>query len=151
MTTFTLTGEATLTLYDRVFTDLADGDVSTVTFPNNLVELKTGKNRNTIYSRNAMGENGEMVLRLVRGSSDDRFLQGKLSLMERDFISSELCNGQLAMRLGDGNGTVVTDVYTLGGGLITKKVEGKENVEGDTTQAVSVYNLKFANVTRSAQ
>lgn len=151
MTTFTLTGDATLTLYDRVFVDLADGDVSSITFPNNLVELKTGKNRNTIYSRNATGENGELSLRLVRGSSDDRFLQGKLAVSERDFVSTEICNGQLALRLGDGAGGIVTDVYTLGGGVITKKVEGKDNVEGDTSQGVAVYNIKFANVTRSAQ
>lgn len=151
MTTFTLTGDATLTLFDRVFADLADDDVSSATFPDDLVKLKTGKNRNTIFSKDATGENGTLVLRLIRGSSDDQFLQGKLSVVERDFISTELCNGQLALRLGDGEGNVVTDVYTLGGGVINKKVDGKDNVSGDTSQGVSVYNMKFANVTRSIQ
>jgi hypothetical protein len=151
MTTYTLTGDATLTLYDRVMVDLADGDVSTISFPNNLVELKTGKNQNTIYSKNESGNNGELVLRLVRGSSDDRFMQGKLAIQERDFVSTEICNGQLALRLGDGIGGVVSDVYTLGGGVVTKKIEGKDNADGDTSQGVAVYNVKFANVVRSAQ
>lgn len=151
MTTYTLTGDATLTLYDRVMVDLADGDVSTISFPNNLVELKTGKNQNTIYSKNESGNNGELVLRLVRGSSDDRFMQGKLAIQERDFVSTEICNGQLALRMGDGIGGVVSDVYTLGGGVVTKKIEGKDNADGDTSQGVAVYNVKFANVVRSAQ
>ena len=48
MAVFSLTGEDTLVLWDRVFTDLADDTVSEFTFPNNLVTVKTGKNQNTI-------------------------------------------------------------------------------------------------------
>ena len=151
MTTNTITADDTLTLFGRVFNDMADGDVSTITFPNNLVEMKTGKNRNTIFSKNTTGENAEMVLRLIRGSSDDQFLQGKLSTSVTDFASTVLATGEFVKRLGDGLGNVARDVYTLGGGVIMKNVEAKENVEGDIVQGVSIYNMKFATVVRSIQ
>jgi hypothetical protein len=93
----------------------------------------------------------DLVLRLVRGSSDDRFLQGKLSTIEKDFVTSELCNGQIALRMGDGLGNVISDTYQLQGGLIGRKVDGKDNADGDTAQGVAVYTVRFANVVRSAQ
>lgn len=151
MTTYTITGDDTLTLADRVFTDFADADNSTITFANNVMEVKTGKNNNTIYARNATGDNADMVLRLIRGSSDDRFLQSKLATMLGDVASTQLFNGEFVKRLGDGQGAVVRDVYNLAGGVISKKVEGKFNSDGDIEQGVAVYNLKFANAVRSAQ
>jgi len=151
MTTYTITGEDTLTIADRVFTDIADADNSTITFPNNIVEMKTGKNQNSIYARNATGDNADMVLRLVRGSSDDIFLQRKIASMLSDFASTTLLIGEFVKHLGDGQGNKIRDVYTLAGGVIVKKVEGKSNSDGDIEQGVAVYNLKFANAVRSAQ
>ncbi|TDE17715.1 hypothetical protein [Dyadobacter psychrotolerans] len=151
MATNTITGEDTLVIYDRVLTDMADGDVSTITFPNDLVTMKTGKNGNTIFFKNANGINAEAVIRVNKGSSDDRFLQGKLDAQQRDFASSSLAAGSFVKRLGDGQGSVVSEVYVMGGGVIYKGVESKDNVEGDTTQAVSVYNMRFAQAVRSMQ
>lgn len=143
-----ITGNDTLTLADRVILDFADGDNSTITFPNDLVSIKTGKNQNTLYARNEQGNNATLSLRLVRGSSDDKFLQSKLALVKADFPSVILLNGEFVKRLGDGKGTVVRDVYTLLGGTFSKNVEVKENVEGDTEQAVSIYNFVFAVASR---
>lgn len=143
-----ITGNDTLTLADRVILDFADGDNSTIGFPNDLVSIKTGKNQNTLYARNEQGNNATMSLRLVRGSSDDKFLQSKLALVKGDFPSVILINGEFVKRLGDGKGTVIRDVYTLLGGTFSKNIEVKENVEGDTEQAVSVYNLVFAVASR---
>lgn len=143
-----IVGNDTLTLADRVILDYADGDNSTLSFPSDIVSIKTGKNKNTIYSRNEQGDNSTLTLRLIRGSSDDKFLQGKLSLVKGDFPSVILINGEFVKRLGDGQGSVTRDVYTLLGGTFSKNVEVKENVEGDTEQAVSVYNLVFAVASR---
>ena len=151
MATVTITGEDTLVLFDRVLTDLADGDVSAITFPNDLVTMKTGKNGNTIFSENANGNNAEMVIRLNKGSGDDRFLQGRLDAQSRDFASAVLANGSFVKAMGDGDGNKVNEVYVLKGGTIYKGVESKDNVEGDTTQAVSVYNMRFAVAGRSFQ
>lgn len=151
MGTRTITGDATFTLFGRVFNDFADGDVSTIIFPNDFITMKTGKNGNTIYSRNAPGKNSDCVLRLVRGSSDDKFLQDKLALSDQDFALTELGNGQFVERLGDGGGNVILDVYQLSGGIISRGVDGKENVEGDTVQGVAIWNIKFPEVVRSSQ
>lgn len=151
MATYNLVSDGTLTLWDRVFNDFADDDISAITFPNDLVTVKTGKNGNTIYSKNEPGRNATCVLRLIRGSSDDQFVQNRLSEMKRDFVATQLADGEFAMRLGDGDGNVIRDVYTLKGGVVTRPVDGKENVSGDTSQGVSVYNITFADADRSIQ
>lgn len=144
-----ITADDTLSLYGRVITDFADGDISTLTYNDDLVTLKTGKNKNTIFSRNESGNNAVSVLRIMRGSSDDQFLQAKLTEINGDFPSVILASGQFVKRLGDGQGNVASDVYNLNGGTFTRQVDAKENVEGDNSQGVAVYNMKFANAQRS--
>lgn len=151
MTTLTLTGDDTLTLNGTVLNDLATDDVSHITFPNELVKIKTGKNQNTIYAKDETGNNGDMVIRLIRGSSDDQMFQGILATQQGDFVSTKLLKGQLVKRIGDGQGSVVRDVYSLLGGCITKIPEVKDNASGDVEQAVTIWNLKFALSGRSIQ
>lgn len=149
--TFTITSNDTLTLNGHVFIDQAFGDVSKVTLPNQLINMKTGKNGNTVFAANATGFNGDLELRLLRGSADDQFMQGLVLNPNSNFPETVLLNGTFAKQLGNGQGVVVYDVYTLAGGVIAKIPEGKENVEGDTEQAVVVYMIKFANCGRSIQ
>jgi hypothetical protein len=146
---FTVTSNDTLTLNGNVFNDLGTGDITTITFPNALVTRKTGKNGNTVYAQNASGLNCDLVLRVLRGSSDDEFMQNLINTAPTDFPSTQLLAGTFVKRLGDGQGNVVSDIYTLAGGVISKLVDGKENVEGDTAQAESVYNVIFASGQRS--
>lgn len=148
---FTVTADDTLTLFDRVISDLADDDVSTITFPNDAVKVKTGKNKNTIFSRDETGNNANLVLRLVRGSSDDQFMQTQLQAQNSNFVGVELANGEFVKHLGNGQGQSVRDVYTLLGGVFTRQVDGKENTSGDTEQAVSIYNMTFASAKRNIQ
>lgn len=151
MSTYNLAADGTLTLFGRVFADFADGDVSSITFPNDYVAGQTGKGGNTIFTKNEAGRNAMATLRLMRGSSDDQFLQTKLSTMKKDFVSTELAFGEFVLRVGDGFGNVARDVYTLKGGMITKPVEGKENVAGDAAQGVVIYTILFADGDRSIQ
>jgi len=146
-----ITAADTFTVFDRVLNDLADGDASTITFSNDIVGVKTGKNRNTIFSPNETGNNAAITLRVMRGSSDDRFLENKFSEWQQDPATFALATGEFVKRLGDGQGNVIRDVYNLAGGVFSRKVDGKQNVEGDTEQGVAVFNMIFANVTRSAQ
>lgn len=148
MSTVTITSNDTLVLNGRVINDLALGDVCNIVFPNELVTRKTGKGGNTIFAQNQQGQNGDMTLRVSRGSSDDQYLQGVIAANVGDFPSTQLLSGQFTKRLGDGAGNVLSDSYTLQGGVISKQVEGKENVEGDVTQGEAVYMIKFANVSR---
>ncbi len=144
----TITSDDTLTLFGRVITDLAEGDTSQISFPNDMVDVKTGKNKNTIFSKNETGNNAILTMRVMRGSSDDQFLQGKLIAQSNDFPATVLAYGSFVKRLGDGQGVVVSDSYTLSAGVFTRPVDGKENVEGNIDQAVAVYNLKFASAER---
>jgi len=149
MTTYTVTSNDTLTLNGNVFNDLAFDDVTNITFPNELVNRKTGKNGNTVFAQNAQGFNGDLTLKLMRGSSDDQFMMGILNSQPADFPSTTLLAGTFVKRLGDGQGNVISDVYTLSGGVITKPVEGKENVSGDTAQGEAIYMVKFASAIRT--
>lgn len=151
MATFNLVGDGTLTLWDRVFNDFADDDISSVTFPNDLVTMKTGKNGNTIYVKNEIGRNATCTLRLIRGSGDDRFIQNKLTASKNGFANTELAFGEFVIRVSDGEGGVVRDVYSLEGGIVSRPVDGKENTSGDTVQGVAIYTIMFANANRSAQ
>lgn len=146
---FNLTANDTLTLNSHVFVDLSTDDVTTINFPNELVSRKTGKGGNTIFAQNQQGFNADLVLRLMRGSTDDQFMAGIIANQPADFPSTVLLNGTFVKRLGDGTGNVKSDVYTLSGGAVAKIPEGKENVSGDTSQGEVIYTIKFANCTRA--
>lgn len=147
----TLTGSDTFVIFDTVLTGLADGDAVTITFSDDLMAVKTGKNGNTIYSQNESGNNADVVLRLMRGCTDDRMFQAKLAEMLQDIASFRLAEASYVKRLGDGQGEVLSDVYTLKGGVFMRKVDAKESTSGDTEEGISIYTMKFANITRSTQ
>lgn len=145
---FTVTGSDTLTIQGNVFTDQAYGTVTTVELPNELVNMKTGKNGNTVIAQNAAGFNGMVTMRVARGSSDDQFMNGLVPQSAANFPATQLLAGSFVKSMGDGQGNVLYDTYTLAGGMISKIPAGQENVEGDTEQGVVTYNIKFANVSR---
>ena len=149
MASFAITGRDTLTIDNRVFTDLADSDVSMLTFPNDLTQMKTGKDGNTLFNINQTGNNAELVLRLVRGSDDDKFLNSKFRKMKSNLPEFTLMSGSFVKKIGDGSGNITNDEYSLAGGVFKKAVETKESAEGDTESAVSIYNLSFAQADRA--
>lgn len=151
MGTTTITGNDTLVLNGRVFNDLSLGDVTAITFPNDLVTRKSGKNGNAIFAENAPGENSDLMIRVVRGSGDDQFLLTQLASQIADLPSAQLLNGSFTKRLGDGSGNVANDKYTLAGGMIAKIPDGKENVDGDTSQGEAVYKIIFTSTQRLIQ
>jgi len=148
MPSFSLTGADTAVLAGINLVDVADGDWFTLTYPNMLAEVKTGKNGNSLFASNATGLQAEATLRLIRGSADDKAMDAILQQQLQDFASFELLVGQFVKRIGDGAGSVSPDQYIANGGIFTHNVDAKANAEGDTEQSVSVYRFKFANVQR---
>ncbi len=144
----TLSGNDTAVIDNHIFNDLADANVVEVNFPNDIAAVKTGKNGNALFSLNETGKQCEVIIRTLRGGSDDKFLLAKLNAQNNDFASTVLMQGQFVKKLGDGKGNLSYDNYDLSGGVIGKGVPGKDNVEGDTDQNVAVYNLKFSKGTR---
>lgn len=151
MATASLTGADTITLDDRVFADFGDGNIATLTFPNELVGVKTGKNGNSIYALNETGKQLDAELRVLRGSPDDKFLNSKKLGMERDFPSFVLMSGEFVKRVGDGAGNVNREIYSVSGGVFSQSVDVISNVEGDTEQSIAVYRLKFTNAPKSIE
>ncbi len=151
MAVYAVTSDDTITIGNRALVNFADGDTTKVDIPNDMAEVKTGKNGNGIISRNRQGDNANVTLRLIRGSSDDSYLQNLLTAAKNNWTGQKLLTGQFVKMLGDGNGNTVRDVYDLAGGVFLKQVPGLENVNGETEQAVAVYELKFVNVSRSLQ
>jgi len=149
MTTIALSGNDTITINNRVLNDLADGNCVELTFPNDIANVKTGKNGNSIYGLNETGKNCEVKIRLIRGSSDDKFMNGLQTQQQQNFQGTNLLIGEFIKKIGDGAGNVTSDIYVMGGGVFSKQVEGKSNVEGDTEQSVSIYTLKFAAAPRA--
>lgn len=149
MSTVAMSGSDTIVLNNRLFTDLADGNCVELTFPNDIAQVKTGKNGNSIYGLNESGKQAEAKIRIVRGSSDDKFLNNLLAQQQSNFAGFALMIGQFIKQIGDGAGNIGSDTYILSGGVFTKQIEGKTNVEGDTEQSVAIYTLKFSNAPRA--
>lgn len=144
-----MVGEDTLVINDYpIHPDFAGGDNVTITFPNELVTLETGKNKNTIYAKNETGSNVEITINVMRGSSADKKLSGLLATQERDFIGFELMNGAFTKRVGNGTGKVTYDTYVLRGLVFTKFPEMKANVSGDAEQGKTSYTLRGALAVR---
>ena len=84
MPTMILTGRDTLTINGRNIVDYADGTYINLSHPNQLMTVTTGKNGATIFAKNEQGVNAQLELRVLRGSSDDRWLSGKLISHDQD-------------------------------------------------------------------
>lgn len=143
-----LTGKDTTIIDTRRLTDQATGDCVLIDAPNNLVELKQGKNGNAIYAYNATGKQVNVTLRVIRGTADDKYLAARMQEYINDPAAFVLISGEFIKRSGDGAGNITNEVYTMSGGIIQKMPGGKENVEGDTEQAVSIYVIVFSNADR---
>ncbi len=149
MPTVALSGADTITINNHVFADLADADCVELTFPNDIAAVKTGKNGNSIYGLNESGKQAEVKIKVLRGSTDDKFMNALLSQQQLNFAGTVLLIGQFIKKIGDGQGNITSDTYVMSGGVFTKQVEGKTNVEGDTAQSIAVYTIKFSNSPRT--
>lgn len=148
MSSVSLTGSDTIILNNRVISDLADGDCVNLDFPNEIAALKTGKNGNVIYTLNETGQEAVVTMRTIRGSADDRFLNGLMAIQKQNFAGFILLSGEFIKKIGDGEGNVRNDTYILTGGIFTKQINAKTNVESDVEQSVSIYEFKFARAPR---
>lgn len=143
-----LSGSDTINLNNQVLTDLADGNCVELTFPNDIANVKTGKNGNSIYGLNESGKQCEVKVRVLRGSADDKFLNNLLAQQQNNFAGTVLLIGQFIKKIGDGQGNITSDTYIMSGGVFTKQIEGKTNVEGETEQSIAIYTIKFSNAPR---
>ena len=149
MGTVALTGKDTIKINGRILNDLADGDCANLTHPNDAMVAKTGKNGNSLFAYNQTGKQVELVLRVLRASPDDKFLNGLKAAMDLNPPGFVLMDGEFTKNIGNGRGVITGDTYSCEGGAFKRGVDVKENQEGDTEQAVEVWTLIFTNAPRS--
>lgn len=149
MATLSLSGNDTTMINNQVLADLADGNCVELTFDNEIATVKTGKNGNAIFGLNEQGRQGKAVLRLIRGSADDKLMNGLLVQQQANFAGTVLILGQFIKKIGDGSGNITNDTYIMSGGVFIKQPGAKNNVDGESEQSVVIYELKFANVVRA--
>lgn len=146
----TLSGSDTVTINNRTLADFADGNCIELTYPDDIANVKTGKNNNSVYGYKATGLNAEVKIRLVRGGNDDQFLLNLFNQQgnSNNFSGTVLLSGTFIKKLGDGAGNVSSDTYILSGGIFLKGLEGRTNAEGETEQSIVIYGMKFASAIR---
>lgn len=145
--TYTLTGDDVIIINDIPLNNLANGDVGSLDLPNNLVEIQSGQDVNTIFAFNPAGKNATLTVRVLMSSADDKRLNGLIPSGE-NFASTILLTGSVVKQVGDGAGNVSYNTYALQGGMIQKQVNVTANVNGETEQAVCVYTIIFAHAAR---
>lgn len=152
MAAIAISGQDTL-LFDGSFlmTDLGDGDVIKLTYPNELAVIKIGKNQNAIYASNSMGFITEMTVRALLASNADKYLNSRMQQQFADFSSFSLITAAFTKRIGDGKGNINAVVYQISGGVFKKPVESMTNVEGNTEQSLAVYTVHGILQTRTIQ
>jgi hypothetical protein len=148
MAKLSLTGSDTVVINNQLLSDFADGNVVEMEYPNDIANVKVGKNGNAIFGFNASGVMSEGKLRIIRGGNDDKFLNNLLIQQNNNFAGTILLAGTFIKKLGDGAGNITSDTYILSGGIFQKVVPAKSNVEGDTEQSVALYTFKFASAIR---
>jgi len=148
MASVSLTGADVLKIDDRLLSNFADGTVANIEFPNNVVEAKKGKDGSAIYAFNSTGFQANVTLRIVLGSPDDKYMNSRFQEYRLDPAAFLLIDGVFTKRSGDGEGNVTNIIYRLNGGVIQQLPNTQSNVEGETEQAVSIWNVTFTNSNR---
>ena len=148
MATYALTGDDSIIINDIPLRDFANNDIGTLDLPNNLFDLATGKNGNTIFALDESGNNATLTVRLLMSSADDKRLNGMIPKSD-GFAQTILATGAVVKQIGDGQGNVSYNSYVLAGGMVQKKPSIKSNVNGDDSQAVVEYVIQFAEANRA--
>lgn len=144
-----LTGNDVVTLNGRVFHDFAQNDIIMLDFAEELVKVQASKNGNVVYGLNENGKMSTLTLRLLLGSSDDRYLNSLLASQTTDLSGFILIVGSFVKRVGDGAGNVTNVIYNTLGGVLEKIPGAKTNTTGEVEQSVAVWLVRFGQNTRA--
>lgn len=152
MPSISFTGQDSIVWYDInnpggfSLRNFGDGDILTITWGSDIANTRVGKNGNVISARNAEGDAADVTIRLLRGSNDDKtlnsveaqYLQNPTAFVTPSIVATKM--------IGDGKGNITRDVYNLNFGTPKRHVDMKENVSGDTEQALAIHQYMFVCV-----
>ena len=146
-----ISGKDSLQLDTRIFSDFADGQAIKVAFSNEKAKVKRGKNGNVIFGKDESGEQGELEVRVLIGSTDHKWLQSRMTEQDLDFSAFILLTGVFSKRVGDGKGNLSTIVYQCSGGVFSKNVDAMSSADGEPDQSVAMFKIVFGNVKPTIQ
>lgn len=144
-----LTGSDVVTINGRVLHDFANGDVAKLTFDGDLAKVTPSKNGNVIYSLDVAGLLSKLELKLLLGSSDDRYVNSLLAAQVNDFSTTVLAVGSFVKRVGDGQGNVTNVIYNTLGGVVIRFPDAKTNTAGDAEQSIATWMIHFGSNSRA--
>jgi len=127
------TGQDILKFGARILSNFADGDVATISYPNDLHGMKIGKYGNAIAAHNEQGNMAELTIRVLKGSY--------VVAWKNHLPSFAPQNAEFTKVITVDN-SITNEVTSLDFLIPTRNVDTKDNVEGDTEQSVSVYSFR---------
>jgi hypothetical protein len=131
----------------RLLINFGDGDIGHLTFPGKHTRSVVGKDGTAITSRDQAGRWGELVLRLLKGSSDDIWMTGilnqyLLTTQGSNPVGFYALSGSITKYLSDGQANVSIVSYALSSGTVSKSPEMVVNVNGDTNQNLAIWTVE---------
>ena len=157
-----LIGDDSIILNGRILSDFHAGTIASLDFPTSLCSIKKGKNGNTVYSFSKKGEQAELSLNIIRGSSDDLALNSLLLAQKLNPRFVVLLTGRIIRRVGTpgGRGAFIEELsteqiatsqdnYILSGGVFAGIPPISVNVDGEVEQNIAQYKILFATGERT--
>jgi hypothetical protein len=146
-----VTGKDSLIINGTVITGLADANAVDVTPIADIVNIKRGKDGNTMYAKNEEGNRASMTIRLALGCQDDKNLDALLASWQASASDFVLMTGSFYKRTGDGQGGIQTLVYQLTGGVPKAFPQVLTSAEGNIDQSVRMWTILWGGCTVSTQ
>ena len=146
-----VTGKDSLIINGTVIMGLADANSVDITPVADIVNIKRGKDGNTLYAKNEEGNRANMTVRLALGCSDDKNLDAILASWIASSSDFTLMTGAFYKRTGDGQGGIQTLVYQLTGGVPKAFPEVLTSAEGNVDQSVRVWTIMWGGCSTSTQ
>ena len=163
--------EDSVAINGKILSDFSDGDIAILDFPNELVEIKKGKDGKSIFAFKKSGTLVKLDLRVLKGSDDDLYLNTLLAAQNLNPHNFILMSGRLsklvvisnsyslqsslalsydkiglrASVVNDYQPRVATETYLLNDGVFTKNPSLRANTEGDVQTLITNYSLSFAS------
>jgi hypothetical protein len=137
-------GSDIIEIDDRLLTDFADGDVATLTFPNQKITKFSGDEGNTITVENANGTQAQLQLRILQNSRDYQYLKLRMAQQDADIVSMKKLTARFTKVTGNENGKLTKDTISCYGGNFLNNVQFIKGKNGNVEAAVAVFTILFS-------
>ena len=128
--------------------DFADGGIAELSAPNELATVTTGYNGNALGAHNEPGRQRRLTIRLIKASGDDKRLNESYELWKQRDMRFKPFKGYFTKNIGHSDGTLTQDTTECYFGLPAGVPVPTTDTTGNTDQAVSVYEIVFADYKR---